>query len=313
MDRIVCVVGPTASGKTRLAVELALALNGEVLSCDSMQIYRGLSIGTAAPDAAEMRGVPHHMLGFADPASGYSVSAFTDAAEPILQDILQRGRTAILCGGTGLYLDSLMTGRSFAPAPSAGRREALERMADEEGIEAVLARLASFDPESAARLHPGNRRRILRAVEIYLDTGETMTEHDRRTRSQPPRYQGVWLGLDFIQREDLYRRIERRVDQMLEAGLVEEVRALLASGVPRDATCLQAIGYKELTAYLDGRESLEQAREAIVRGTRRYAKRQRTWFRRNPAVHWILQSEPPDFSSVLAEARRVIAQFDTDL
>lgn len=313
MDRIVCVVGPTASGKTRLAVELALALNGEVLSCDSMQIYRGLSIGTAAPDAAEMRGVPHHMLGFADPASGYSVSAFTDAAEPILQDILQRGRTAILCGGTGLYLDSLMTGRSFAPAPSAGRREELERMADEEGIEAVLACLATFDPESAARLHPGNRRRILRAVEIYLDTGETMTEHDRRTRSQPPRYQGVWLGLDFIQREDLYRRIERRVDQMLEAGLVEEVRALLATGVPRDATCLQAIGYKELTAYLDGRESLEQAREAIVRGTRRYAKRQRTWFRRNPAVHWILQSEPPDFSSVLAEARRVIAQFDTDL
>ena len=313
MERIVCVVGPTASGKTRLAVELALALDGEVLSCDSMQIYRGLSIGAAIPTAAEMRGVPHHMLCVADPAEDYSVSAFAAAADPILRDILRRGKTAILCGGTGLYVDSLMAGRSFAPGPSAGRREALERMADEQGIEAVLAYLATFDPESAARLHPGNRRRILRAVEIYLDTGETITAHDRRTRSQPPRYQGVWLGLDFAERADLYRRIDRRVDQMLADGLVEEVRTLLASGIPRTATCLQAIGYKELIAYLDGAETLDQAREAIARGTRRYAKRQRTWFRRNPAVHWILQNEPPDFSAVLSEARRVLAQFDTPL
>ncbi len=313
MERIVCVVGPTASGKTRLAVELALALDGEVLSCDSMQIYRGLSIGAAIPTAAEMRGVPHHMLCVADPAEDYSVSAFAAAADPILRDILRRGKTAILCGGTGLYVDSLMAGRSFAPGPSAGRREALERMADEQGIEAVLAYLATFDPESAARLHPGNRRRILRAVEIYLDTGETITAHDRRTRSQPPRYQGVWLGLDFAERADLYRRIDRRVDQMLADGLVEEVRTLLATGIPRTATCLQAIGYKELIAYLDGAETLDQAREAIARGTRRYAKRQRTWFRRNPAVHWILQNEPPDFSAVLSEARRVLAQFDTPL
>ena len=313
MERIVCVVGPTASGKTRLAVELALALDGEVLSCDSMQIYRGLSIGAAIPTAAEMRGVPHHMLCVADPAEDYSVSAFAAAADPILRDILRRGKTAILFGGTGLYVDSLMAGRSFAPGPSAGRREALERMADEQGIEAVLAYLATFDPESAARLHPGNRRRILRAVEIYLDTGETITAHDRRTRSQPPRYQGVWLGLDFAERADLYRRIDRRVDQMLADGLVEEVRTLLATGIPRTATCLQAIGYKELIAYLDGAETLDQAREAIARGTRRYAKRQRTWFRRNPAVHWILQNEPPDFSAVLSEARRVLAQFDTPL
>lgn len=313
MERIVCVVGPTASGKTGLAVELALELDGEVLSCDSMQIYRGMSIGAAAPTAAETRGVPHHMLGFADPAEDYSVSRFVQTAEPVLQDILRRGKTAVLCGGTGLYIDSLMAGRSFAPAPSAGRRETLERMADEEGIEAVLAWLATFDPESAARLHPGNRRRILRAAEIYLETGETITEHDRRTRSQPPRYRGVWLGLDFVEREDLYRRIDRRVDRMLADGLVEEVRALLASGVPRSATCLQAIGYKELIAFLDGEETLEQAREAVARGTRRYAKRQRTWFRRNPGIHWILQREPPDFPAVLSEARRVIAQFDTTL
>lgn len=311
MERIVCVVGPTASGKTRLAVELALELDGEVLSCDSMQIYRGLSIGTAAPTAAEMRGVPHHMLGFADPAEDYSVSRFVETAGPILQDILRRGKTAVLCGGTGLYIDSLMAGRSFAPAPSTGRREMLERMADEEGIASVLAYLAAFDPESAARLHPGNRRRIIRAAEIYLETGETITAHDRRTRSQPPRYRGVWLGLDFIKREDLYERINQRVDQMLADGLADEVRALLASGVPRSATCLQAIGYKELIAWLDGAETLEQARDAVARGTRRYAKRQRTWFRRNSDIHWILQSNPPDFSAVLSEARRVLTQFDT--
>lgn len=313
MERIVCVVGPTASGKTALAVELALELDGEVLSCDSMQIYRGMSIGAAAPTAAEMRGVPHHMLGFADPAEDYSVSRFVETAEPVLRDILRRGKTAVLCGGTGLYIDSLMAGRSFAPAPAAGRREMLERMADEKGMEAVLAWLATFDPESAARLHPCNRRRILRAAEIYLETGQTITEHNRRTGSLPPRYRGVWLGLDFVEREDLYRRINRRVDRMLADGLVEEVRALLASGVPRSATCLQAIGYKELIAFLDGDETLEQAREAVARGSRRYAKRQRTWFRRNPGVHWILQRDPPDFSAVLSEARRVITQFDTTL
>lgn len=313
MERIVCVVGPTASGKTRLAVELALELDGEVLSCDSMQIYRGLSIGAATPTAEEMRGVPHHMLSFADPGEDYSVSRFVETADPILQDILRRGKTAVLCGGTGLYIDSLMAGRSFAPAPSTGRREALERMADEQGIEAVLAYLSTFDPESAARLHPGNRRRIIRAAEIYLETGETITAHDQRTRSRPPRYRGVWLGLDFLDRQDLYNRINRRVGLMFDAGLTAEVQALLDSGVPRNATCLQAIGYKELIAYLDGSETLEQAREAIARGTRRYAKRQRTWFRRNPDVHWILQNEPPDFSLVLSEARQVLTQFDTGL
>lgn len=313
MERIICVVGPTAAGKTALAVQLALELDGEVLSCDSMQIYRGLSIGTAAPTAAEMRGVPHHMLGVVSPGEDYSVSRFVQTADPILRDILARGRTAVLCGGTGLYIDSLMAGRSFAPAPSTGCRERLERMADEQGIEAVLERLAAVDPESAARLHPSNRRRILRAAEIYLETGETMTEHDRRTRNQPPRYQGVWLGLDFAERAGLWRRIERRVDQMLAGGLEEEVRSLLDAGVPRSATCMQAIGYKELIACLDGRETLAQAREAIICGTRRYAKRQRTWFRRNEGVHWIMQREPSDFSQVLSEARRVLTQFDTSL
>lgn len=313
MDRIVCVAGPTASGKTRLAVALALELDGEVISCDSMQIYRGLTIGTAAPTVDEMRGVVHHMIGFVPPGEDYSAGRFVHDADPVLQDILARGKTAVLCGGTGLYMDSLMAGREFAPAPSTGQREKLERMADERGIEAVLEYLATFDPESAARLHPGNRRRIIRAAEIYLETGETVTEHDARSRREPPRYRGVWLGLDFRNREDLYRRIGRRVDQMIADGLVDEVRGLLDSGLPRGATCLQAIGYKEMAAYLAGEETLEQAREAVARGTRRYAKRQLTWFRRNPELHWILQDEPPDFSAVLSEGRRVLGEFDSAL
>ncbi len=310
MDKIVCVVGPTATGKTALAVELALLLDGEVLSCDSMQIYRGMTIGTAAPTAEEMRGVPHHMVGVADPREDFSAARFCAMADPILQDILLRGRTAVLCGGTGLYIDSLMAGRSFASAPSTGRREELERMAGEQGIEAVRAWLSTFDPESAARLHPSDRRRILRAAEVYLETGETITAHNAHTRSRPPRYQGLWLGLDFQDRAVLYRRIDRRVDRMLEEGLLDELRALLRSGVSREATCLQAIGYKELLSVLDGREDLETAREAIQRGSRRYAKRQRTWFRRSPQIHWIEQQDPPDADTVLNEARRYLAVFD---
>ena len=307
-SNIICVVGPTASGKTALAVELALRLGGEVLSCDSMQIYRGMVIGTAAPDAAEMRGVPHHLLGVLDPAEPCSAGRYVAMADPILRDILDRGKAAVLCGGTGLYLDSLMAGRTFAPQPASGRREELEHMADTQGVEAVRAYLATFDPESAARLHPSDRRRIIRAAEIYLETGRTMTQHDRESRAIPPKYTGRWLGLDFADRSDLYGRIDRRVEQMMERGLLEEVRGLLARGVPRGATSLQAIGYKELIAHLDGRCTLAEAVETIQRESRRYAKRQRTWFRRNPAVHWIEQAGPPDAGAVLADALAYLAE-----
>jgi len=308
MDHIICVAGPTATGKTRLAVELALHLDGEVISCDSMQVYRGLSVGTAAPTAEEMRGVPHHMLAVADPRERFSAGRFVELAEPILRGVLARGKTAILCGGTGLYLDSLMAGRRFAPHPAPGRRETLERMAGERGVEALRAYVASFDPESAARFH--DSRRLVRAAEIYLETGETMSAHDARTRREGPKYSGVWLGLDMRERSCLYSRIDRRVDAMLENGLLGEARALLEMGVPREATCLQAIGYKELLPVLDGASTLEAAREEIARNTRRYAKRQRTWFRRNPQIHWIEQTEPPDFPAVLSEALQRLAGFD---
>lgn len=302
MDKILCVVGPTASGKTGLAVALARALDGEVLSCDSMQLYRHMDIGTATPTAAEMAGVPHHMIDVADPGEDFSVGRYVAMADPILQNILARGRTAILCGGTGLYVDSLLAGRTFAPVPSTGRREALEAMADREGIEAVRAYLATFDPESAARIPPGDRRRILRAAEVYLETGKTMTAHNEESRRQKPKYTAGWIGLDFQDRAALYRRIDARVEAMLEQGLLDEVRALLARGVPPEATCLQAIGYKELLAYLAGRCPLSEAVADIQRESRRYAKRQLTWFRRNPAIHWIRQSDAPDGAAVLREA-----------
>ena len=302
MDKIICVVGPTASGKTGLAVALALRFGGEVLSCDSMQLYRHMDIGTATPTVAEMRGVPHHMLSVVDPAEDFSVGRYVEMAEPILRDILARGKTAVICGGTGLYADSLLSGRTFAPCPSTGRREALERMADQQGIEAVLAYLRTFDPQSADRLHPGDRRRILRAAEVYLETGKTMTQHNEETQKIPPKYTAAWIGLDFLDRADLYRRIDRRVEQMMAGGLLEEVRALLARGVPAGATSLQAIGYKEPMAALRGEITLEQAVEAIQRESRRYAKRQLTWFRRNGAIHWIRQAAEPVPSDTLCDA-----------
>ena len=310
MEHIICIAGPTASGKTRLAVELARRLDGEVLSCDSMQLYRGMDIGTATPTVEEMGGIPHHMLSVVDPAEPFSVGRYVEMAEPILRDILRRGKTAVVCGGTGLYLDSLMDGRSFAPCPSTGRREELERMADREGIGAVLAYLATFDPESAARLHPGNRRRILRAAEIYLETGKTMTQHNLESRRQPPRHTGVWIGLDFADRADLYRRIDLRVEQMLRDGLLDEIRALLDRGVPPSATSLQAIGYKEPLAALEGRCTLEEAVAKVQQESRRYAKRQLTWFRRNPQIHWILQQDPPDVPAVLAQALSYLPHMD---
>jgi len=310
MDNIICVVGPTASGKTRLAAVLAARCGGEVISCDSMQVYRGMSIGTAAPTPDETLGVPHHMIAVADPAEDFSAGRYVAMADPILRDILARGKTAVIAGGTGLYLDSLIAGRVFAPCPETGRREELEKMADERGMAAMLAYLAAFDPETAARLHPSDRTRVLRACEVYLETGETVAEHDRASRLVPPKYDAAWLGLTFADRADLYRRIDRRADAMLEAGLLGEIRALRARGVPDSATSLQAIGYKEPIAALEGRCTMDEAVAAIKRGTRRYAKRQLTWFRRNDKIHWIEQTDPPDFPAVLSEAVRFLASFD---
>ena len=310
MDRIVCVVGPTASGKTSLSVRLAKALQGEVVSCDSMQIYRGMDIGTAKVTPAEQGGIVHHMIDVADPQEDFSVSRFVQMADQALSDILARGRWAILTGGTGLYIDSLIAGRSFAPFPTSGKRQQLEELAQREGIEAVIAMLQKFDPESAQRLHPSDHKRIIRAVEVYLETGKTITWHNAQTRALPAKYHPIWIGLDFTERADLYRRIDLRTEQMMQAGLLEEVRTLLAQGIPERATALQAIGYKEALDALHGQISPQEAAERIAKASRNYAKRQLTWFRRNHDIHWIYQPAQPDGAEVFSQALQIISSFD---
>ena len=306
MDRIICVVGPTASGKTRLAVQLAKLYDGEVVSCDSMQIYRYMDIGTAKPTNAEMDGVPHHLIGMVEPGEDFSVGKYVQLADACVQDILSRGKTAVIAGGTGLYVDSLIAGRSFAPVPQTGRREALEAQLREKGGAAMLARLREIDPEAAARLHPADEKRIVRALEVYEETGKTITQHNLETQAIPPRYRPVWLGLDYIDRAVLYRRIDQRVDNMLEDGLLDEIRALLARGVSPDTTAMQAIGYKEFFGYLNGACALDEATALCKQRSRNYAKRQLTWFRRDPDIHWLRLTGAEDFSEVLSAARQNI-------
>ena len=310
MNNIICIAGPTASGKTALAATLAKELNGEVVSCDSMQVYKRMDIGTAKPTLEEMQGIPHHMIDVAEPWEDFSVSRYCDMAAPIVDDILSRGKTAVIAGGTGLYMDCLIRGNAFAPFPATGVRERLEAQADTVGMEAMLSQLRSVDPDAAGRLHLSDRKRILRALEVYLETGETITEHNRKTQAVPPRYSPLWLGLDFARRGELYRRIDLRVGLMLEQGLVEEIRGLLADGIPEKATAMQAIGYKEFVDALDGRCTIEEAADQVRQSSRRYAKRQLTWFRRNKAIHWLIRDTGDTGREILENARRIVSDFD---
>ena len=309
MNNIICIAGPTASGKTALAVELAKELNGEVVSCDSMQVYRRMDIGTAKPNQAEMQGIIHHMLDVADPDEDFSVSRYCEMATPIVDDIVARGKTAIIAGGTGLYMDALIRGNDFAPYPATGRREELEERADREGIEALMAWLQDIDPEAAAKLHLSDRKRIIRALEVYLETGETITTHNKRTQAIPPRYQPLWLGLDFEDRAVLYNRIDRRVDIMMEQGLITEIEELLAAGIPKKSTAMQAIGYKEFLAAMDGQCTIMQAAEDVKKASRHYAKRQLTWFRRNANMNWLVR-RGDGMDEIIQNARHLAYNFD---
>ena len=305
--RVLCVTGPTACGKTEFGVLLARAWGGEVVSVDSMQIYRGMSIGTAAPTPEETAGIPHHMVGVADPRESWSAARFVQEADRCVQDILSRGKLPVLVGGTGLYLDALIAGRTFAPGSAGGAvRVQLERALEAGGIEPLLDELRRVDPESARRLHPADRKRILRALEVYRETGKPISQHNRETRALPGRYAPIRFGLAFRDREEMKRRIGLRVDAMLAAGLLEEVRALAASGVPRDATALQAIGYKELLPVLDGTASLAEAAEEVKLRSRQYAKRQLTWLRRNGEIHWILREKGEDLRPALQIATEIL-------
>lgn len=310
MRDLICIAGPTASGKTALAVELAKQLDGEVVSCDSMQIYKRMDIGTAKPTVQEMQGIPHHMLDVVEPWEDFSVSRYCEMADPIVEDILSRGKTAIIAGGTGLYMDALIRGNAFAPCPSTGVRERLEAQADAVGLEAMLEMLRAADPDSAARLHAADRKRVLRALEVYYETGETITAHNIKTQAIPPKYSPQWFALEDVDRADLYSRIDRRVDIMLKMGLMEEIQTLLASGIPEKCTAMQAIGYKEFVDVIHGRCTVSEAAQLVKQSSRRYAKRQLTWFRRNPAIHWLRREKGQGTREIVAMARQVLAEFD---
>ena len=310
MNNLICIAGPTASGKTALSIALAQELGGEIVSCDSMQVYKRMDIGTAKPTAEEMAGIPHHMLSVAEPWEDFSVGKYCAMATPIVDDILSRGKTAIVVGGTGLYMDALIKGNDFAPVPSTGRREELEKIAAEQGIEAVIEMLRKVDPESAERLHPSDQKRIIRAMEVYLETGETITEHNRKTQLLPPRYNPVWFALEDADRAALYARIDRRVEIMLAQGLIAEIEGLLAEGVPEKCTAMQAIGYKEFVDALQGRSSMETATALVQQSSRKYAKRQLTWFRRNSQIHWLCREENDGTAQILAKARQILTESD---
>jgi tRNA dimethylallyltransferase len=295
--QVICVVGPTASGKTALGVWLAQQYQGEVVSCDSMQVYRRMDIGTAKPTKEEMEGIPHHMIDVADPEEEFSAERYRRQAVPIVEDILARGKLPIIVGGTGLYLDALLNGHDFA-IKSTGWREKLQAKFDAEGIRPLWEALQEIDPEAAIRISPNDTKRVIRALEVWYETGETISAHNAATRLLPPRFTALKLGLNFEERADLWARIDRRVDEMAQQGLVEEVRALMADGVSRSSTAMQAIGYKELAAALERDGDISAALEEIKLRSRQYAKRQLTWFRRDRSIAWFRHPAQPDLEGL---------------
>ncbi len=302
--KTVFVAGPTASGKTELAIRLAKRFDGEIVSADSMQIYKGLHIASAAPDEAEKQGVPHHLLEFAEPEVSFSAAEYVAAARECIADINKRGHLPVVAGGTGLYISSLADNIYFTEEKTDfSLRRALEKSFESEGAEKMLERLSRFDPEAAARLHPNDRRRIIRAFELYELTGKTATEQISLSRKGEELITPCLIGLTYRDRQRLYERINARVDKMLAAGLVAEAReALKRSG----GGAVQAIGHKELKDYIEGLETLEAATERLKRQTRRYAKRQLTWFNRDERIHWIYADESAD---AFNEAAELVAEF----
>ena len=304
--KVVSVVGPTASGKTKLSVELAKSFNGEIISADSMQIYKDMTIATAKPSVEEMQGIPHHLMDFLPPDSTYSVAMFTEDAKRCIEDISGRGRLPIIVGGTGLYVDSLLNNIRFYDG--ARDEELTNRLWDEyneNGVEPLLNQLESVDPVSAQKLSAErNPKRIIRAIEFYHTTGSTITEQNERSRLIPSPYKAIKIGLSFNDRQKLYDRIDLRVDLMLRQGLLEEAREVLSS--PLSATSVKAIGYKELAPYIKGEDTLDNCVEKLKRETRRYAKRQLTWFRRDKDINWLYADEYDSFEELFSAAVSII-------
>ncbi|MBQ5760777.1 MAG: tRNA (adenosine(37)-N6)-dimethylallyltransferase MiaA [Clostridia bacterium] len=287
MKKVIVIVGPTASGKTALSVELAKRLNGEIVSSDSMQIYKELNIGTAKPDMEERCGIPHHMMDIVSVRENYSVSRYEEEAAACIEDIFARGKQPIVVGGTGLYTDALIRGTGFLDCDDSGETRArLEQRWENEGPEVILEELRAVDPDSAERLHINDKKRVIRALEVYLLTGKTITAHNLETQQKPPRYESIFIGICPQDRAVLYERIDRRVEIMMEQGLLQEVRDLEARGL-MIGTAVQAIGYKELFGYLRGEATLEESVALIQQKSRNYAKRQLTWFNKDTRIHWI--------------------------
>ena len=302
--KTVFIAGPTASGKTALGAALAKKFGGEVVSADSMQIYKGIHIASAAPDSSEMLGVPHHMLEFLEPGQSFSVAEYVNAARGVIADINARGKLPFVVGGTGLYISSLADNTVYADEPTdLDLRKELNTLFDKEGAEKMLERLSVFDPESAARLHPNNRRRIIRAFEVYKLTGHSITEQNILSKEGEKYIEPLLIGITYRDREKLYERINRRVDIMLENGLEDEARAALSRS---SGGAVQAIGHKELAEYIKGECSLKEAAESLKRQTRRYAKRQLTWFKRDKRINWIYVDECPD---PVGDAEKLIKKF----
>lgn len=302
---LIVIVGPTASGKSDLAINVAKQINGEIISADSMQIYKYMNIGTAKPSFDEMQGVRHHLIDIIEPNESFSVAQFCELAKIKIEEIVLKGKTPILVGGTGLYIDSLIQNVNFDEIEKdENLRNELRKKAKEFGNEALLEELSKIDSEIAEKLHPNNLNRIIRAIEIFKITGINMSEHQKRSKQIPSKYSTCIIGLNFLDRSKLYDRINKRVDLMIENGLIEEAKNVLA--LENTTTAAQAIAYKELDLFFKGEQTLEQATDKLKQATRNYAKRQLTWFRANESINWIYLDEIQTNNQLLEVAMKII-------
>ena len=307
-NQLICIVGPTASGKTALSVELAKQRQTEIISADSMQIYKGMDIGTAKPSMAERKGIVHHMFDICEKGEDFSVARYTEIADKIAQDILSRGKIPIVVGGTGLYMDSLIECSTFSGNETDTKlRVELENFANEYGNEALHNKLREIDPISAERLHPNNRKRVIRAIEVYNQTGMTINEMNAKNKRPEPKYKAFKIGVCPSDREILYKRINNRVDIMLKEGLLNEVKHVF-DGEKLSTTAMQAIGYKEFLPYLNGQSSLEECVEILKRHSRNYAKRQLTWLKRDSSIHWINYDSSSSFDDVFRSSTKFLLE-----
>ena len=299
--QIAVLTGPTATGKTNLSIALAHDIGAEIVSADSMQVYIGMDIGTAKPTLDEMEGIPHHMLSIISPGNRYSVAMYVEQALHCVDGIIARGKLPLIVGGTGLYIDSLIAGRRFASPVGDGEiRERLSHEYDILGGETLYNRLKAVDPERAEKLHFSDRKRIIRALEVYEATGTTISRHDRESKLKPPRYDARILALDYDDRQLLYKRIDNRVDEMISDGFESEVKDLIDAGIDRAGTAMQAIGYKELALAIEGGITREEATVRIKTESRRYAKRQLTWLRGKENITWLRWGSDIDFNRARA-------------